>query len=193
MSLYYYQGGLNTGEHIQLSDSEARHATGVLRSKVGDKITLTDGRGTTANATVISPSPKSFTLSVDSVNDCCPAFSYNLHIAVAPTKNIDRYEWFLEKATEIGVSRITPLLASHSERKIVKFERGEKILVSAMKQSQKAYLPELDEMTPIKEFLESTQGMDKQKFIAHCDDAENKIELYHSRSEERRVGKECRL
>lgn len=180
MSLFYFPQQIIVGQTIQLDDNEARHAAGVLRSKIGDKISVTNGFGTMANASIVSNTSKNFSLIVDSTDSYYHPISYKLHVAIAPTKNIDRYEWFLEKSTEIGISKITPLLAAHSERKIVKFDRSEKILISAMKQSQKAFLPILDELTPIKLFLEETRNCVAQKFIAHCDDAQNKTELYHA-------------
>jgi 16S rRNA (uracil1498-N3)-methyltransferase len=100
--------------------------------------------------------------------------NFHLHIAIAPTKNIDRFEWFLEKATEIGIDEITPLLTSHSERKTINAERLEKILVSAMKQSLKAYLPQLHELTTFKELIINNKT--ENKFIAYCDEIQ-KIHL----------------
>jgi 16S rRNA (uracil1498-N3)-methyltransferase len=94
--------------------------------------------------------------------------NFEVHIAIAPTKNIERMEWFLEKATEIGVTRVTPLLCRYSERKEIKHDRLEKVMVSAMKQSLKAYLPKLDELTKFNELI--NQPFSGQKFIAHCDD-----------------------
>ena len=93
--------------------------------------------------------------------------NFRVHIAIAPTKNIERIEWFLEKATEIGINRVTPLLCRFSERKEIKAERLEKVMISAMKQSLKAYLPQLDELTRFNEFIQ--QPFDGQKYIAHCD------------------------
>ena len=180
MSLFYFPQPLIEGQTIQLDDNEARHAAGVLRAKIGDKITVTNGFGTMAEACIISNTSKNFSLIVDSINSNYRPIPYTLHVAIAPTKNIDRYEWFLEKSTEIGISKITPILSSHSERKVVKFDRSEKILISAMKQSQKAFLPALDELTPIKSFLEQTSTITAQKFIAHCDDEQSKTELFHS-------------
>ena len=180
MSLFYFPQPIIEGQTIQLDETEARHAAGVLRSKIGDQITVTNGLGTMAKASIVSNSNKNFSLLIDSADHNYRPISYKLHVAVAPTKNIDRYEWFLEKSTEIGISKITPLLASHSERKIVKHDRSEKILISAMKQSQKAFLPTLDELMSIKSFLQGVEKSSAQKFIAHCDDEATKIELYHA-------------
>lgn len=99
---------------------------------------------------------------------------YKLHVVIAPTKNIDRYEWFLEKATEIGIDRITPILCEHSERKVLRRDRGEKIVLSAVKQSLKAYVPHLDELTPFREFIASASAdgtpIYKERFVAYCDE-----------------------
>ena len=114
--------------------------------------------------------PKKCRLSILNVQKEDRRKNYWLHVAIAPTKSISRFEWFLEKATEIGIDEITPLLSEHSERKVVKFERSEKILISAMKQSQKAFLPKLNELTSFNEFIQ--KNSEKQKFIAHCNDGE---------------------
>ena len=101
-----------------------------------------------------------------------PKRSYNVHLAVAPTKMNDRYEWFLEKATEIGIDTITPILCDHSERKIIKHERFEKILHSATKQSLQTYLPKLNSSVSFKDFLK--QEFSGQQFIAHCEESDRK-------------------
>jgi 16S rRNA (uracil1498-N3)-methyltransferase len=109
--------------------------------------------------------------------------NHYLHLAVAPTKNTDRFEWFLEKATEIGVDEITPILCEHSERKVIKDDRLEKVVISAMKQSLKAYLPKLNPLTPLKDLLNAE--FEGKKFIAHCydlDKRELKNELTESSS-----------
>src|SRR5690606_13875867 len=112
------------------------------------------------------------------------AKAYRIHMVVSPTKMNDRYEWFLEKAAEIGVDEITPVICDHSERKVIKTERFDKILISAMKQSNQLYLPVLNEPVKLNDFF--SKEISGQKFIAHCE------ETTKTRSEERRVGKECR-
>lgn len=159
-----------------LSAEESRHAVGVLRLKEGDPIHLIDGRGTLFIAEVITPSAKACTVHVVSRTKDHGARPYRLHIAIAPTKNIDRYEWFLEKATEIGIDRISPIICDRSERKVVKHDRSEKIILSAVKQSLKARLPQLDEQCTIREFL-AQDFSDYDKYIAHCDTSVERLEL----------------
>ncbi len=168
------------GDHFELEEQESKHAIRVLRLSRGDRVTLVDGRGGWYDAVITEDHPKHCRLKIDRVRQNYHPLAYRLHLAVAPTKNIDRFEWFLEKATEIGISEITPLICHRSERKRVNHERLEKILVSAMKQSLKAYLPKLHPAVPLQEFLQSdkhgTLG------IAHCNPLEIKSihELKHT-------------
>ena len=134
MDLYY--GSLN-GNVINLSGDESSHLVNVRRAKVGDVCFVTDGKGSLIRARITVPDTRKCVLDVEEITTRQRREPYSLHLAVAPTKNIDRTEWILEKATEMGVDRITPLLCRHSERKEVRIDRLKKILVSAMKQSQK--------------------------------------------------------
>jgi 16S rRNA (uracil1498-N3)-methyltransferase len=161
-----------TGDSIILDETESKHVVKVLRMRESDPVKLIDGKGGIYEAEIADLHSKKCRLSILNVQKKESRKSFWLHIAIAPTKNIARYEWFLEKATEIGVDEITPLLSEHSERKVVKFERSEKILISAMKQSQKAFLPKLNELTSFNEFIQDSS--EKQKFIAHCNDGEKK-------------------
>ncbi len=155
-----------TTENTTLPADEAAHAVRVLRMREGDEILVTDGRGTFYKAALTLATPKRCeTTVVESWADT-KLWRGEIHLAVAPTKNMDRLEWFAEKATEIGVDRIGLLNCDFSERKVVKTERLEKIVVSAMKQSHKAFKPVVDELTPFRQFV--TQPFDGQKFIAHC-------------------------
>lgn len=156
-----------------LPTDESNHCVKVLRKKEGDEIFITDGKGRFFDAQIIAAHPKHCHIHI--VNTITVPKSWNgyLQIAFAPTKNIDRVEWFAEKATEIGIDHFTPLLCRYSERKEIKLPRIEKILVSAMKQSQKATLPELDEMTRFANFIK--QPFDGQKFIAHCYPSEKQL------------------
>lgn len=150
-----------------LSEEESKHAIRVLRLKIGDHISITDGRGNLFSCEIIDDNPKR--CSVRTV-DCQEEFErreYKLTMAVAPTKNNDRFEWFLEKATEVGVDRIVPLECDHSERRSFKQERGEKVIVSALKQSLKAYLPQLDPVTEFKKLI--TEPFEGKRLIAHCE------------------------
>jgi len=152
-----------------LSAEESRHATSVLRLKASDRIHFTDGAGTLYLGEIIDPSPKACVVKIIERSEEYGKRPYDLHIAIAPTKNIDRYEWFLEKATEIGIDRITPIECMRSERRIVKQERSEKVILSAVKQSLKAYYPQLDPLTSSSELFKSGFST-PHKYIAHCDD-----------------------
>ncbi len=154
----------------QLPEEESAHCSRVLRKRAGDEILITDGKGTFVEACITLPHPKHTGVKVQRKYACPKHWQPNIHIAFAPTKNIDRIEWFLEKATEIGIDQVTPILCEHSERKEVKPARLEKILISAMKQSQKALLPRLNEMIPFKRLVE--QATASQKLIAHCHNGE---------------------
>ncbi len=158
-----------------LPEEESGHCVRVLRLKEGDSLHITDGRGTLYRAVVEESHPKHCTIRIVEEHPEWEKRPYRLTVAVAPTKNIDRIEWFVEKATECGIDRIVPILCDHSERKVVKQERLEKIAASAMKQSLKAYLPQIDPLTPIKEILaEPFEGV---KLIAHCEEDMERIFL----------------
>ncbi|TKG96518.1 16S rRNA (uracil(1498)-N(3))-methyltransferase [Puteibacter caeruleilacunae] len=161
------------GNQYTLSESESKHCTRVLRLKEGDHIQLIDGKGGFYTAQITQAHHKKCIVEVTEEQQSYGKRDFYLHIAIAPTKNIDRLEWFLEKATEIGVDEITPILCDHSERKIIKPERLEKIIVSAMKQSYKAYKPILNPITSIKELFSS--DFDGDRYIAHCEDTNRKL------------------
>lgn len=154
-------------EIIILNEEESKHAIRVLRKTTGDTLHIIDGEGGMYDTVIIDPNPKHCTVSVIKTQNEYEKLCYNLHIAIAPTKNIDRIEWFVEKATEIGISSFTMLRTEHSERKTVNDERLEKVIVSAMKQSVKAYKPMLNSMVSLAEFLKQDFS-DSQCFIAHC-------------------------
>ncbi len=151
-----------------LPEEESGHCVRVLRLGVGDSLHITDGRGTLYLAVVEEAHPKHCTIRIVEEHHEWEKRPYELTVAVAPTKNIDRIEWFVEKATECGIDRIVPILCDHSERKTIKGERLEKIAISAMKQSLKAYLPKVEPITPLRELLaEPFEGV---KLIAHCEE-----------------------
>ena len=152
---------------LQLPDEEAGHCIRVLRMKEGDRLRLTDGKGCFYDAVISAVSGKRCMVYIEKKEPQKPLWSGHLHIAVAPTKLMDRNEWFVEKAVEIGVDEISFIKTDHSERDVIKMERIEKIAVSAMKQSQKATLPVLNGMTPFRNFVE--RGFEGDKFIAHCE------------------------
>ena len=157
----------------ELPEEEAGHCIRVLRLTEGDEILLTDGKGMFYKAAISRAHPKHCEVDILESWQQPALWNFQLHIAVAPTKNMDRMEWFAEKATEIGIDAITCLNCRFSERKEVKPARLEKILVSAMKQSQKATLPALTGMTDFRTFV--TQPFDGRKFIAHCEEGDKKL------------------
>ena len=152
-----------------LSEEESAHCVRVLRYSVGDEILITDGKGTTYTARITNPHPKHCDFEILSREKQEKHHAFHLHIAIAPTKNIERMEWAIEKCVEIGVDEITPLLCRFSERKQLRTDRLEKIILSAAKQSLTPYLPVLHELTPYDEFIQCQKSIDGlQKFIAHC-------------------------
>lgn len=155
-------------ESNQLPEVESQHCIKVLRMKQGDKIFVTDGKSYRYNCTIIDPNPKHVYLNIDSKEFIPNHWNEQICIAIAPTKNMDRMEWFAEKSTEIGINAIIPIKCSHSERKEIKIERINKILVSATKQSLKTTIPQLSEMIKFAELVK--RPFDGQKFIAYCDD-----------------------
>lgn len=153
-------------EELTLPEEEGRHAIKVLRSSEGDELRLVDGRGGIYRARVQRIDKKRCVVRIEDELQGFGERPYRLTLAVAPTKNDQRFEWFLEKATEMGIDRIVPLIAARSEKKRTKPERFRKILIAAMKQSNKAYLPELEDPVAFEEFLERIEG--EGAFIAHC-------------------------
>jgi 16S rRNA (uracil1498-N3)-methyltransferase len=153
-----------------LSEEESKHCTRVLRLKPKDRVQLIDGAGNLYHAEITDAHPKRTQLTIIDVQQEFGKRNHYLHIAIAPTKNIERFEWFLEKATEIGIDEITPIISHHSERKEVKIERLNKIITSAVKQSLKAYHPRLNEIVSFKNYV--AYPYSGQKFIAHCEKLE---------------------
>jgi len=166
MQLFYVPN--ISGTEIVLDETESKHAVRVLRLQNGNYVEIIDGEGGFYKAKITDANPKKCRLIIVESQKEFGKKDFHLHIAIAPTKNIDRFEWFLEKATEIGIDEITPLLTSHSERKVVNHERLEKILVSAMKQSLKAYLPKLNNLSTFKELIINNKT--ENKYIAYCDE-----------------------
>ena len=156
-----------------LPAEESHHAVKVLRLAAGDTIVVLDGKGKTFYATISVADAKGCILNSLELKQESKGRDYRLHIAIAPTKNMDRLEWFVEKATEIGIDEISPIFCRFSERKVLKNERLEKILVSAMKQSIQPFLTKLNEPQSIKDFLKNASA--DQKFIAHCHEADKKL------------------
>jgi len=150
-----------------LNEEESRHCVKVLRLQGQDPVSLIDGRGHLYQAILREAHPKRAILQILNVSSDYGKRNHYLHIAVAPTKNIDRLEWFLEKATEIGIDEISLIICTHSERKEVKTDRLHKVLVAAAKQSLTAYVPKLNEPVKLDTFLEN-QGAESSLYIAHC-------------------------
>lgn len=160
------------GMEYTLNAEESKHCVRVLRLAEGAEVSLVDGRGNWYNGVVAVADPKGCRVKCHEKIGNYGKRNFHLHVAIAPTKNIDRIEWMLEKCTEMGIDEITLLCTAHSERKVVKDERLEKVIVSAMKQSLKAYLPKLNPLTAFKTFIASCG--EGQKFIAHCHEGEKK-------------------
>jgi len=171
MQLFYNPDITENYPDFSFSREESKHIVRVLRKKEGDTLHITNGKGWLFNAQIITANPNNCKAKVVNKELQCKR-PYKVHMVVAPTKMNDRYEWFLEKATEIGVDSITPIICENSERKTIKRERFNKIIQSAMKQSLQCYLPELNATCSFKEFIK--QNHDGQKFIAHCEDIDRK-------------------
>lgn len=151
---------------VALPEEEAGHALRVLRLKEGDRVLLVNGKGTRAHAELGVPGKRTVAATILQRTTAPMERRAIVHLAVAPTKSIDRLEWLLEKATEIGVDRITPVITARTERQHLRTDRLQKVLVSAMKQSQRSWLPQLDEPGPLKGLLENTTA---QRFFGWCE------------------------
>jgi len=169
MQLFFNPDISEESKHISFSKDESKHIVKVLRKSVGDVLEITNGNGWMFKARITSVDIKNCLAEIIS-KTLQSKKAYSLHLAVAPTKMNDRYEWFLEKATEIGIDAITPIICDHSERKIVKEDRFEKILQSAMKQSLNCYMPKLNKTISYKEFI--NQNFTGLCFIAHCQNSD---------------------
>lgn len=161
----FYSPDIKSNQYT-LPEEESKHCIKVLRLKKGDIIHLSDGIGNLFETVIAEDHPKRCLLEVINVLNEYGKKDFKVHMAVAPTKNINRFEWFLEKATEIGVDEITPLICEHSERKIIKPERLKKVITAAMKQSLKAYHPVLNETIIFKKLIKQY----KNGYIAYCSD-----------------------
>jgi 16S rRNA (uracil1498-N3)-methyltransferase len=171
MQLFYNPNIDETTKTFSFDKEESKHIIKVLRKKDSDILFVTNGSGYLFETEITLASDSKCTVTVISFEKK-PASKFHLHLAVAPTKMNDRYEWFLEKATEIGVSEITPIICDRSERKVVKNDRFDKIILTAMKQSNELYLPKLNEAITFKEFLKrENEGL---QLIAHCEETDKK-------------------
>lgn len=169
MQLFYNPTLDSSVSQFVFGPEESRHIIKVLRKKEGDLLKITNGRGYLFQAKILTADIKKCKAEIVSTIKTHPKM-HSLHMAVAPTKNIDRFEWFLEKATEIGVDQITPIICERSERKVIKRERLERIILSAMKQSLQTYLPKLNDAISYENFIKNTpEGL---LFMAHCEKGE---------------------
>jgi len=173
MQLFYFPQPSATDKELSLEKEDTRHITKVLRKKEGDTISITNGKGDLFEATITQLTSNRCQLALEHIRFEA-AKKPQLHIAIAPTKMNDRMEWFLEKSTELGIASITPLLCSNSERRRIKEDRFEKIIISAMQQSLQLHKPVLNLFTPFDEFVENNNS--HIQLIAHCEETD-KIHL----------------
>ncbi|MBS1634525.1 MAG: 16S rRNA (uracil(1498)-N(3))-methyltransferase [Bacteroidetes bacterium] len=157
-----------SGKEATMSEEESWHCVKVLRKKAGDPVTVIDGKGQRGEGIIAMAHPKQCTITLHETRFFEPNRNYRLHIAIAPTKNIDRIEWFVEKAVEIGIDEISFVQCKNSERTVIKTDRIHKIAESAVKQSLQYYMPEVNDMIPYGQFMEHA-GADLC-FIAHCEE-----------------------
>ena len=182
MELFFQENLLESTTEIKFSTEESRHISKVLRKKTGDAITVTNGKGLEWKGEITMLDTRN-TLATKTTTIFHKKAKSNLHIAIAPTKSNDRMEWFLEKATEIGITHITPILCNHSERRNIKSERFEKILIGALKQSNQFHLPKLNSLTYFSDFVSSYSA--DNKFIAHCREGnKSNLSSYNSLSKD---------
>lgn len=171
MQLFYNPDIKISDKTFSFDKEESKHIIKVLRKNKGDIIHITNGLGNLFISEILFASEKKCEVKIKEIKSFEPT-SFYTHIAVAPTKMNDRLEWFLEKATEIGIHEITPIICDHSERKIYKIDRAEKIIQSALKQSNQYFLPKINEPISYSQFIK--KDFDGQKFIAHCEETEKK-------------------
>lgn len=172
MQLFYNPNISDNDAQFTFDKTESRHIVKVLRKKEGDILHITNGNNQLFTVKIILANDKRCLVEIINSETKPKPWSYYVHIAIAPTKNNDRLEWFLEKVTEIGVDEITPIICSNSERTVLKTERLQKIVQSAMKQSLKFNLPKLNEPVKYNEFIK--QQFDGHLFIAHCEEQDKK-------------------
>jgi 16S rRNA (uracil1498-N3)-methyltransferase len=173
MQLFYNPDITKDTTQITFDKIESKHIVRVLRKKEDTILHITNGKGFLFDAKIIIASDKKCIADIIAIHKKPKPWNYYLHIAIAPTKNNDRIEWFLEKATEIGIDEITPIICSNSERRFVKLERFEKIIQSGMKQSLKFTLPKLNEPVKFNEFI--NQDFNGKVCIAHCEEQEKNL------------------
>lgn len=168
MQLFFNHTLTKESKILTFDKIESKHIIKVLRKKEGDILQITNGKGLLFEASIFDANEKHCSVTILSIIEKPKSHPYYLHIAIAPTKLNERFEWFLEKVTEIGIDEITPLLCEHSERKVIKTDRFEKIIVAASKQSLHFHSPKLNELTSFSDFM--SQKREGLKLIAHCED-----------------------
>ncbi|MGO1751330.1 MAG: 16S rRNA (uracil(1498)-N(3))-methyltransferase [Psychroflexus sp.] len=177
MQFFYQPHFDKSNENIVFDPQESKHIVKVLRKKSGDILWITNGKGLAAKAELFQINQKKCEAKILEF-DSQEKSKFHLHIAISPTKSNDRFETFLEKATEIGIHEITPLLTKNSERKKLNLERSERIVQSAMKQSLKYHLPKINALTSYDDFVK--EEFSGQKCIAHCEDSDQKKFLFNA-------------
>lgn len=177
MQLFYQPDFEQNTTNIVFDANESKHMFKVLRKQAGNLIKVTNGRGLLAEGKISVITQKQCIVNVSRF-EFKRKKDFYIHIAISPTKSNDRFEWFLEKATEIGIDEITPILTEHSERKKLKLDRGERVIQAAMKQSLKLYKPKLNALTKLDDLLNTAN--EDEKFIAHCEDSKDKKKLITS-------------
>lgn len=171
--MFLFYSDAKDDQYSWLTESEAIHCRQVLRKQIGDQVYFTDGQGDSFLAEIVVLEKKRVGLRILELVTLHSHRPYRVHIAIAPTKNIARFEWFLEKVTELGINEITPIICQRSERKVIKEDRCEKILISAMKQSIKSNLPKLNPLTKFSDFIK--QDFSGSKFIAHLEEGTQEL------------------
>ena len=178
-----------SGDTLVLNQEESGHCIKVLRHREGDAISVIDGEGALYDCVLMNADPREARVRIKGKTAGFGSHPYHLTMAVCPTKNADRFEWFAEKATEVGVDVIAPVIADHSERKVFKTDRIKRIVLSATKQSLKARLPKVSEPVSVKDFIKSAPG-DALKLICYCDSTlprEKRISIMDAISGEREI------
>ncbi|MBP5506149.1 MAG: 16S rRNA (uracil(1498)-N(3))-methyltransferase [Bacteroidales bacterium] len=173
----FYSREIAAGERV-LDRQESGHCIKVLRHREGDTIHIVDGCGCLYRCRITKADPNATVFEVEETIEGYGAHPYHLTMAVAPPKNIDRFEWFCEKATETGVDVIVPIVGDYSERKVFKGDRCERIIISAAKQSHKGAIPSLAALTPVREFLMRDFAPGTQKYICYCSDVEGAQKIH---------------
>lgn len=173
MQLFFNSEITAKTNQVVFDKNESRHIVRVLRKTMGNKLIITNGKGNLFTAEITQANDKKCLAQIVHIENKPKPWNYYLHVAIAPTKLNNRFEWFLEKATEIGIDEITPIICEHSERTVLKLDRMEKIIQSAAKQSLKFYYPKLNEVVLFNDFIKSDFG--GQLFIAHCEKFSKKL------------------